>query len=144
MKIIFKHFGRKQQFRLYLPLCNKVLRLVKLRLGGQTICTIQTILYMMVYCDILRTMTKTKKYDASNRFCVLALSIHCFEILILLARHGDSKNDFWRYTLVHNFCPPLKFQPENEVVGHYAICVSKQSSQYPPLGGESFFQNFGP
>ena len=48
------------------------------------------------------------------------------------------------YTLVHNFCPPLKFQPENEVVGHYAICVSKQSSQYPPLGGESFFQNFGP
>ena len=33
-------------------------------------------------------MKKTKKYDASNSFCVLALSIHCFEILILLAGHG--------------------------------------------------------
>ena len=79
---------------------------------GQTICTIQTILYMMIYCDILRTMKKTKKYDASNCLCVLALFIHCFEILILLARHGDSKSDFWRYTLVHNFCPPLSWTIE--------------------------------
>ena len=123
---------------------DKALCFVKLRLGGKKYAQYQPFKCMMIHCDILWTMKKKLKNDASNSFCVLALSIHCFKIFVWIACHGDSKSDIWRYTLVHNFCPPLKFQPENEVVGNNEISISKQSSWYPSLGTESFFLNFDP
>ena len=91
---------------------DKALCFVKLRLGGKKYAQHQPFKCMMIHRDILWTMKKKLKNDASNSFCVLALSIHCFKIFVWIACHGDSKSDIWRYTLVHNFCPPLSWTIE--------------------------------
>ena len=76
--------------------------------GGKKYAQFVLILYLMNFCNIQSSIRREQYFETRNVFCILALSIYCYKILIRLRGHRDLKSHFWRYTLVHNFCPPLR------------------------------------